>query len=708
VSVARFLLGIPLSLATVGAVALAATAVRRRLVPLRTGPDALLVDLTLTLTAITVVSEALGTVGLFRVQALVAVCVLGGGGVWWVLRRLPPGEQATGERAAGEPVPATAEGPTTIAPAAAVGRWRLGVAIGALGLFVGSWLTRSINAVADGITTVDSQWYHLPFAIRFFQTGRTTGIQLIDADSVTAYFPATSSLLHSVGFLFFRIDLLSTVMNLGWLALALLAAWCLGRPHGVAPITTMGTAILLGGPGMVETQPGGALTDVVGIALLLAAAAIALHPHDRRSMGPDLVAALAAGLATGAKFTLLPPAGALCLGLIATAPAGHRLRRTVGVLGASLVSGGYWYVRNLVLVGNPLPSIAIGAGPVKLHQIKGVLPSSTVASLLTDREAWSTHLLPGLRDALGPAWPAVLGLSALGALLAIVRGPDPRVRMLGVVAVVADLAYLVTPQYLFGGIFFATNLRYAAPGLVLGLVLFPVVAREWRAWVLPAFAGVLVLTQLDPVAWSTGFGGPSFFASVQRSAAVRGALATLALLALGALAVAAWNRAPATRVRAPLAAVLAPLALLLVLTGVHGRYLDARYRGTKPFPAVYQWVRGVHHANIGVFGQYVYLKSPFAGPDLSNRVQYLGVDIGDGEWRPPKTCAEWVALLEQGRYDHVIIFGPDGAPGPATWTAGQPDAELVVQEGSAAGRTRVFSLDAGRRDRRCRPATPAG
>ena len=110
------------------------------------------------------------------------------------------------------------------------------------------------------MTTVDTIWYHLPVAARFVQTGRVSGIQYLDQDPVTAFFPAGSSLLHGIGILMFGTDLVSTVVNVAWFALALVAAWCIGRPFGVAPGTTLRVAILLGTPGLVATQPSRART----------------------------------------------------------------------------------------------------------------------------------------------------------------------------------------------------------------------------------------------------------------------------------------------------------------------------------------------------------------------------------------------------------------------------------------------------------------
>lgn len=252
----RFLIGLAAALVALGPLALGAGAARRRLVPSWTGAEAFLVDLVLFLTALTLIGEALGTVGQFRLAPLMISSLAVGAVAWW---RLRPADVV--------PVAPPA------APGAPVPR-ESGVLAGVgIAIVAGSWLARTVGALARGMNQVDTLWYHLPLAANFVQSGRTTGITILDGDSVTAYFPATSSLLHAMGFLFFDTDLVSTVVNLGWFTVALMAAWSLGRAFGAPATTAAAAALVLGTPGL-GTQAGGALTDVVGLALLLTALAI--------------------------------------------------------------------------------------------------------------------------------------------------------------------------------------------------------------------------------------------------------------------------------------------------------------------------------------------------------------------------------------------------------------------------------------------------
>ena len=64
--------------------------------------------------------------------------------------------------------------------------------------------------------------------------------------------------------LFFDRDLVSPLINLGWLAVALFAAWCIGRPYGLGPQAMIGASVALGSQSLVEFQAGEALNDITG------------------------------------------------------------------------------------------------------------------------------------------------------------------------------------------------------------------------------------------------------------------------------------------------------------------------------------------------------------------------------------------------------------------------------------------------------------
>ena len=206
----------------------------------------------------------------------------------------------------------------------------------------------------------------------------------------------------------------------------------------MAPWSLALGAIALSVPALSD-QAGEARNDIVGIFFLLAAVAIALNarrgePADEAGGGPAalglpagalVVVGLAAGLAAGTKLNFLLPGAVLVIGLAAVAPRGRRLAALAAGGLAALAGGGYWYLRNLVHTGNPLPWFD-GLGPISLpapDQALGGREAHSVLGYLTDGSVWSEWFLPGLHHGLGILWPLLVLASALAGLAACPAEP---------------------------------------------------------------------------------------------------------------------------------------------------------------------------------------------------------------------------------------------------------------------------------------------
>ena len=209
------------------------------------------------------------------------------------------------------------------------------------------------------------------------QDAQVGALHMTEVLKLTVWFyPQNSELLHSAGILFLGTDFLSPLMNIGWMALCLLAAWSFGRPYAAGALALLGAALILDAEMLLLYQPGDAKNDTAGLFFLLAAAAILVNGEAQaraatgaaralHSGGPPLqpifprgaliVAGLAAGLALGTKLNLLAPFGLLTLGVIAVARGGDRIRTAAIWVGCSLITGGFWFARNLVESGNPCP-----------------------------------------------------------------------------------------------------------------------------------------------------------------------------------------------------------------------------------------------------------------------------------------------------------------------------------------------------------------
>ncbi|HEX6206650.1 MAG TPA: hypothetical protein VFZ29_12670 [Solirubrobacterales bacterium] len=521
--------------------------------------------------------------------------------------------------------------------------------------------------LSTGMTGFDSTWYHGPFAAGFVQSGNTWDLHFIAPQFLAWFYPANSEVFHAAGMLAFGRDVLSPLLNLGWFVGCLVACWCIGRPYRVAPWSLALGAIALSVPALAD-QAGEARNDVVGIFFLLAAVAVALNASpavtERSSsripgtsaFGPYLVAGLAAGLAAGAKLNFLLPAALLVVGLAVIAPQGARGRAFVAGGLAALAGGGYWYLRNLAHSGNPLPWIH-HLGPVDLpapEQALGGREAHSVLGYLTDGAVWSDWFLPGLHDGLWFLWPLLLLASLAGLLLSaaapLLRRRDENrlhgaeivpsagvLALAGIVGLAAALAWLVAPTSASGpegmprG--FESGLRYLAPALILGLALLPAALplrlRESQGH--PS-NGRILKTPSQLARRLSGRGVP------------------LALLAMLLLAIA-------------------------VGYPVQRHYLESRYKDptfTAPgLNAAFAWSRDISDARIGTTSTRQY---PLFGTDLSNQVQYLGIEQPHGGFEAPTTCEQYLRLLNEGDYDYAVATkdrvepGKPPYPPTAKWT----------------------------------------
>jgi hypothetical protein len=679
--------------AELAAIALAlsfgAVRVRARLLPGWSGAPARLAEAVAGLALLVWSMEALGAVGALEEAPLVVLCVVVGVAIGLVAWR-------------GAPTPAAARVP----PGRAAGRVVTAIAGLVVVALFAEWSGRAYSTLLYGMYGFDSLWYHMPFAARFAQEGSLTQLHFTSPALLTWFYPANSELFHTAGIVITGRDILSPFINLGWLGAVLLAAWCLGRPWGVAPAAVVGAGVVLAA-GVFADQAGEARNDIAGTFFLLASAALLANSlsstAERRldvGAAPLALAGVAAGLALGTKLNLAAPVVALTVGVVVAAPAGRRLGASGAWIAAVLAGGGFWFARNLAHVGNPLPWVTALGLPGPHDYLGGTREPHALIRYATDTGVWTDWLFPGLDERFGALWPAALVLGLAGAVLAVDRGRSAVERVLGWTVLAAVVVYPLTPLSASGPqgmpVGFASNLRYLAPVLVLALALLPIAtARFGEAWRRATLAALILVGAVAAI------GSDEVVAVVSGRAAVAGALAA-ALLVAGAWLVQA-RRPPLRAVAVAVAAVVG----LAVGLGYHAQrtYLDGRYAsraGGNPEDSAFMWARNVEDARIGTV---IARQYPLYGTDLSNRVEYVGERGPEGSFTPVRSCERWREALDEGGYEYVVTgfrepteelgTRPD-EPREAAWTRDDPAAEEIVHDEDVS----VFRLDG--------PLDPAG
>ena len=645
---------------------LGAAALRARLFPSLTGPPAWLATLVLTLALLLWIAELLGALGLFESLPYLASTAAVGVAIHALLpqvARWRGSPIAEGARSAsehmGEGHRDRIRGQSSMVPPL------IGLAFAAIALV--SFALDARPQLGAGMTGFDSTWYHGPFAAGFFQSGDTWSLHHIAPQFLAWFYPANSEVFHAIGMLAFDRDVLSPLLNIGWFAACLLALWCIGRPYGLGLASLVLGAVALRLPAFAD-QAGEARNDIVGTFFLLAAVALlvnawAARPGGTRALprGALAVVGLAAGLAAGTKLNFLLPAALIVVGVGLLAPAGARLR-ALGVSGAAaLAAGGYWYLRNLAHAGNPLPWIT-DLGPISLpgpEQALGGREGHSVLGYLTDWTVWADWLIPGLRDGLGVLFPLILVAAAAGLLLCLMTRADPPLRVAAAVGLGTALAWLLAPTSASGpeniprG--FESGLRYLIPALTLGLALLPL-APPLRER-LQRFA-------------SMGTGNPPNRRILKVPASLGRHLS---------------GRGVSRALSAALASLLV-FAAIAIAYPVQRNFLEGRYRNpsftTPGLNAAFAWSREISGSRIATTSTRQY---PLFGTDLSNEVEYVGLERPHGGFVAPSTCREWRRLLNEGDYDYVVAsrdrIEPERPPFPATarWTEG-PGATVILRK----------------------------
>ena len=669
-----------------------AVALRRALFAGWSGSAARVVEAVIVLAALTCELQLLGLAGIISGVAVVAGSVLIGGIGWLV------GSRLSGRAEAG--VPPSPEIPT----------WMTVVAGVITAIAFGIWMTGVQPALALGMQGFDTLWYHGPFAARIAQTGSYLPLHFTDTQYLNWFYPENSELLHAAGNVLFDFDLLSPWIGIAWLGLALCAAWAIGRPYGASALTLVAVSCALVGSALVPRSAGNAATDIQPIALMLAAAAVLINTAaaSRGEAGRQgiptaavAVAGLAIGVALGTKLTMVVPALFLGVGVVIWASTGTRWRSLAVWVVAVLVPSAIWFVRNLVYSGNPFPFNSIGPLPAPDRGLEGRDPFSVAHYLFDTSTAVETSFFrDGLVVNLGHLWPLIAAAAMAGCVLALVRGSSAA-RAVALACLAGGVAYVFTPLTAAGPegspIAFEINFRYVLPSLAPALALFAsdrlITGKgdhRRQSWWLLAFS-LLFLSVVLP---GIGSGSGDSWSEPRVS--------TPLALATGAVISAIAFGAPRARAEDPRLLAGASIALVVVVGivaffpskgFVEDRYsqrVNDRVAGFTISQAS-RWAAGRRGARIAVAGSAgAFYQYPLYGRDLSNYVQYVGAETGDGGFESLDKCRQWREGLNAGDYGWLVVTPKLDLNRPAVvsnspeikWVLGDPNAVFSRRKGN--------------------------
>ncbi len=132
---------------------------------------------------------------------------------------------------------------------------------------------------------------------------------------------------------------------------------------------------------------------------------------------------------------------------------------------------------------------------------------------------------------------------------------------------------------------------------------------------------------------------------------------------------------------------------------IQRHYMERRYQNLSPqlqiAPAA-RWAQDLRDARIAISGIRGYLNQyAFAGADLSNHVQWLGIEGAHGAYLRIADCATWRRELNEGGYEYVVTMYDPYRPAGLTdtkeglWTRADPATTEVLRDGPVA----VYAID---------------
>ena len=241
-------------------------------------------------------------------------------------------------------------------------------------------------------------------------------------------------------------------------------------------------------------------------------------------------------------------------------------------------AGGYWYARNLVALGNPLPWFGFGVLPTPHPPPLQQGNNYFLADYATYPRIFRHWLVPALNVNLGPWWPALVAAAVAGPLVRLFPKRDRVILAAALIALASLFAYPFTPLTACGPwghpYCLKLNIRYGAPALTLALAVTPL-APLFRGQLsrLAAAAGLTALfvaTVALRRLWTPDYNLGGAHAAV-----------VLVLVVVVIVALRAWSLIPRRRplVRATAATLALPLVLAGVAVGYSGTrdYLMNRY-----------------------------------------------------------------------------------------------------------------------------------
>lgn len=203
----------------------------------------------------------------------------------------------------------------------------------------------------------DGYIYHLYFPAAWLHSGRIAYIPLPYGVQAATYYPLNTELFYLWLMLPLHEDLLTNTAQIYALVLCAVCVYAIARRAGAAlPGAVAGAACVLLIPGFVQ-QAAVARVDIFFSLWFLAAIYFLYNWSETGQIAHLGFAAAAWGLFLGTKSLAVPYSMCIfipfCLVFFSSKTSGRRLLSILVTFSLLIVCGGFWYIRNGLVTGNP-------------------------------------------------------------------------------------------------------------------------------------------------------------------------------------------------------------------------------------------------------------------------------------------------------------------------------------------------------------------
>lgn len=261
------------------------------------------------------------------------------------------------------------------------------IVIGVAFAFV--FLNLLVQTIVIPITNYDSLAYHLPVMAQWYQVGHFTILDQFKSDLI-GYYPYSWEALCLLFMFPFREDILSTLPNLlAWLILGA-ATYLISQLFSAQRIHCLAASFLVLTVPILTQAINTIHVDLPFAAFFMAALYFLFLWWSSRLISDFVLFLLSSGMMLGIKTSSIPYAALLIL-VILLCPVVFPNRSTMWVSGANqrsqgfatmggaiaVLLGSFWYIRNLLLTGNPfgllrvkIAGFELFPGPIETSSFK--------------------------------------------------------------------------------------------------------------------------------------------------------------------------------------------------------------------------------------------------------------------------------------------------------------------------------------------------